>query len=90
MLTQLYPAVPKRQVAWLTVSLALHFIFLAWILHSPVPIFVAPSSVSKGQSGNSLTRIYFGGGAGVAPDKTKPKENRRAPNGTAAGEAGGG
>jgi TonB family protein len=73
MLTQLHPAVPKRQAAWLTVSLALHFIFLAWILHSPAPIFVAPSSISKGQSGNSLTRIYFGGDFGVAQEKPKPQ-----------------
>jgi len=73
MLTQLYPAVPKRQAAWLTVSLALHFMFLAWVLHSPAPIFVAPSSVSKGQSGSSLTRIYFGGDSGVAQDKPNPQ-----------------
>jgi len=73
MFTPLYPAVPKRQAAWLSVSLALHFVFLAWLLHSPAPIFVAPSSVVKGQSGSSLTRIYFGGDSGVSQEQPKPR-----------------
>jgi len=66
MFTQLYPAVPKRQATWLSVSLTLHFLFLVWLLHSPAPIFVAPSSVARGESGGALTRIYFGGDSGVA------------------------
>ena len=53
MFTQLHPAVPKRQATLLSVSLALHFLFLGWLLHSPAPIFVAPSSVAKGESGSS-------------------------------------
>lgn len=73
MFTQLHPAIPKRQLASLSVSLALHFVFLGWLLHSPAPIFVAPSSVMKGQSGNSLTRIYFGGDSGVSQEQPKPR-----------------
>jgi TonB family protein len=72
MFTQLYPAVPKRQATLLSVSLALHFLFLGWILQSPAPIFVAPSSVARGDSGAALTRIYFGGDSGVAQEQPKP------------------
>jgi len=73
MFTQLYPALPKRQATWLSVSLVLHFVFLGWILHSPAPIFVAPASVVRGQSGSAVTRIYFGGDSGVAQEQPKPR-----------------
>ena len=73
MFTPLDPAIPKRRVASLSVSLALHFVFLGWLLHSPAAIFVAPSSVVKGQSGGSLTRIYFGGDSGVSQEQPKPR-----------------
>jgi len=72
MFTQLYPAIPKRQATSLSVSLALHFLFLGWLVHSPAPIFVAPSSVVKGQSGSSVTRIYFGGDSGATQEQPKP------------------
>jgi TonB family protein len=73
MFTQLHPGIPKRQARLLSVSLALHFVFLGWLLHSPAPIFVAPSSVVKGQSGSSVTRIYFGGDFGVSQEQPKPR-----------------
>jgi TonB family protein len=73
MFTPLYPVIPKRQATSLSVSLALHFVFLGWLLHSPAPIFVAPSSVVKGQSGSSLTRIYFGGTSGGSLEQPKPR-----------------
>src|SRR5713226_6381319 len=79
MFTPLYPAIPKRQAAALSVSLALHFVFLGWLLHSPAPIFVAPSSVMRGQSGSSLTRIYFGGDSGVSQEQLKPRLTWRRP-----------
>jgi TonB family protein len=72
MFTQLYPAVPKRQATLLSVSLTLHFVFLGWLLQGPAPIFVAPSSVTRGDSGAALTRIYFGGDSGVAQEQPKP------------------
>jgi len=65
MFTPLYPAISKRQTAWLCSSLAAHFVFLAWILHSPAPLFVAPSAVVRGYSGSSMAPIYFGGYSGV-------------------------
>src|SRR5260370_1048518 len=51
MFSQLHPAAPKRQAASLSISLAIHLLFLGWLLHSPAPIFVAPLSVAKGESG---------------------------------------
>ena len=72
MFSPLDPAVPKRRATSLAVSLAAHFMFLAWILHSPAPIFVAPSSVVKGQTGGMVTRIYFGGDSGVSQEQPKP------------------
>lgn len=73
MFSQLHPGALNRQTTWLSVSLAVHFLFLGWILHSPAPIFVAPSSVARGQSGSSLTRIYFGGDSGVTQERPKPR-----------------
>jgi TonB family protein len=55
----------KRQAALQSLSLGVHFLFLVWVLHSPAPIFVAPSLVTKGDAGSSLTRIYFGGQTGI-------------------------
>jgi TonB family protein len=72
MFSQLHPAAPKRQAASLSISLAIHLLFLGWLLHSPAPIFVAPLSVAKGESGSSLTRIYFGGDSGVTQEQPKP------------------
>src|SRR2546427_6897631 len=83
MFTQLHPGTPKRQVTLLGVSLALHFLFLGWILHGPAPIFVAPSSVARGQSGSSLTRIYFGGDSGVSQERPKPRLTWQRPPKTA-------
>jgi TonB family protein len=73
MFAPLYPEVSKRRTGLLSVSLILHFVFLAWLLHSPAPIFVAQSSVVKGQSGSMVTRIYFGGDSGVAQEKPQPQ-----------------
>jgi TonB family protein len=73
MFTPLYSEVSKRRAGLLSASLILHFVFLGWLLHSPTPIFVAQSSVVKGQSGRMVTRIYFGGDSGVAQEKPKPR-----------------
>jgi len=66
MFAQSHYGAPKRQGRVVTLSLLLHMLFLGWILHSPKPIFVAPSEIVKGQGGSLLTRIYFGGQTGVA------------------------
>ncbi len=87
MFTQLHNGTPKRQITLLSISLALHLLFLGWMLHSPAPIFVAPSSVVRGQSGSSLTRIYFGGDSGVSQEKPKPRLTWQRPPKTARAHA---
>jgi len=66
MFAPLHFGAPRPQAKVVTVSLLFHMLFLGWILHSPKPIFIAPSEIAKGQGGSSLTRIYFGGQTGVA------------------------
>jgi TonB family protein len=79
MFAQFNFGIPKRQAALLAISLGLHFLFLGWVLHSPPPIFVAPSLVTKGDSGSSLTRIYFGGQTGVTQAHPAPHIFRHQP-----------
>jgi TonB family protein len=43
------------------VSVIVHCAFLAWLLHSPRPIFVAPSSVARGDGGTRVTRLHWPG-----------------------------
>ena len=59
MFAQLHPATGRRQ-RWLRLgSLAVHALLLAWILHSPEPQLLQPSSVAFGQNGSSVTRLYW-------------------------------
>jgi TonB family protein len=73
MFAQIHSGLSKRQTWLLGVSLTLHFAFLGWLLHSPTPIFVAPVSVVRGQSGDSVTRIYFGGRRGITQEHPNPQ-----------------
>ena len=77
MFTEINAQVPRRQATLLGASLAVHFLVLGWILHSPEPIFVAPQSIVKGVAGESLTRIYFGGHTGItqqqATNRVQPR-----------------
>lgn len=61
MFTQLNPPNPKRRPTILGGAVAAHLLFLAWILHSPAPIFVSPSSVMQGEHGAGLHYLYFPG-----------------------------
>jgi hypothetical protein len=59
MFAQLNPATARRQ-RWLrTGSLALHGAALAWLLRSPEPIRLNPSSVALGENGTSVSRLYW-------------------------------
>jgi len=58
MFAQLNPG-SSRQRRLLGASLALHGMFLAWLLHSPEPQLLNPSSVAFGSNGRVLTRLYF-------------------------------
>lgn len=42
-------------------STIVHCLFLAYLVHSPRPIFVAPSSVARGDSGTRVTRLFWPG-----------------------------
>jgi TonB family protein len=49
-------------------SLALHALFLAWLLHSPEPPLLSLNAVALGHNGRVLSRVYF-------PSKTPDDSN---------------
>jgi TonB family protein len=49
----------SRQRKVLTGSLALHGLFLAWLLHTPEPQLLMPSSVAIGRNGKVVAHLYF-------------------------------
>jgi TonB family protein len=59
MFSQLNSEESKTQPKVLAVSLALHGLVFAWLLHTPEPQLLNPSSVALGRNGKLLTRIYF-------------------------------
>jgi hypothetical protein len=59
MFAQLNPATAPRQLWLQTASLALHAAVLVWLLRSPEPIRLNPSSVAMGENGTSVTRLYW-------------------------------
>jgi TonB family protein len=66
----------KRRVSVTSASVALHGALLAWLLHAPEAIFVAPSSVRFGEPTGSVTQLYWPehpsdhGDAGAAQTKS--------------------
>lgn len=59
MFAQFNPATARRQ-RWLRMSsLVLHGAMFAWLLRSPEPIRLNPSSVALGENGTSVTRLYW-------------------------------
>jgi len=60
----------RNQDQWVSISILVHCLILTWLLHSPKPVFVAPSYVMKGQPGGALTRLYFGGATGVTQEQS--------------------
>jgi len=61
MFASITPMHPSKQRFAPHVSVIVHCAFLAWILHSPRPIFVAPASVARGDGGTRVTRLYWPG-----------------------------
>jgi TonB family protein len=59
MFAQLNPGISVRQRRVLAGSLTLHALLFAWLLHSPEPLLLTPSSVAMGRNGKVLTRLYF-------------------------------
>jgi TonB family protein len=59
MFEQLNPATARRQRRLLAVSVGVHAVILAWMLHAPEPKLLAPVSVAFGQNGKSVTRLFW-------------------------------
>jgi TonB family protein len=58
MFAQFTPATSVQR-RWLAVSLALHGLFFAWLLHPPEPRLLMPLSVALGRNGKVLTQLYW-------------------------------
>lgn len=59
MFAQLSSEKPTNQRKTLAISLALHGLLFAWLLHTPEPPLLNPSSIALGHNGKLLTRVYF-------------------------------
>jgi hypothetical protein len=59
MFQQLKPESASNDRALKIVSIAVHALALAWLLHAPEPRLLNPNSVAYGQSGTSVTRLYW-------------------------------
>lgn len=58
-------------------SLLFHAAVLAWILHSPAPRFIAPSSIVRGVHGGVVTQLYWPASpSGNRPSLTPPNSTR--------------
>jgi len=55
---QLNPGKPTRRRV-LAVSLVLHGMLFAWLLHSPEPQLLMPASVAIGHNGKVVSHLYF-------------------------------
>jgi hypothetical protein len=58
MFGQLNPGT-SRQRRVLAGSLALHGLLFAWLLHSPEPQLLMPSSIALGRNGKVIAHLYF-------------------------------
>ena len=69
----------SRHARPLYLSTASHLVLLIWILHSPPPLFIAPSFVPAGRNGTSVTTLYWTGAAdqAQASSQSKKAEHRR-------------
>lgn len=70
----MFNAVPTSKPYIVYASVVLHCLLLAWWVKSPSPIFVAPSSVSAGEYGTSVTRLYWYGPQSAQQPETLPSK----------------
>jgi TonB family protein len=59
MFAQLNAGKSTRQRGVLATSVALHGLLFAWLLHSPEPQLLNPTSVAPGHNGKVVTQLYF-------------------------------
>jgi protein TonB len=79
MFQQLDDHAAKRRLRATHVSLALHGALLAWLLHSPAAIFVAPASVRFGLASGSVTQLYWPAHPSDHGDATAPGKHAEPP-----------
>lgn len=65
----------KGQQRVLATSIALHGLLFAWLLHTPEPQLLNPSSIALGHNGKLLTRVYF---PTDSPDDSTTSSSHRA------------
>lgn len=75
MFTQINLRTATRQRRALAASLALHALLLGWLLHSPEPQLINPTSIAVGRNGRVLTQIYW---PTQAPDDSTTASSDRA------------
>jgi len=63
----------RRQRRLVGLSLAFHALFVGWLLHSPAPRLLMPSSVALGENGTSVTRLYW-------PSRTRDDSSGSSPD----------
>jgi TonB family protein len=56
-------------------SVAIHCLALAWLLHSPAPAFISPSSIQQGENGQAITKIYWTQSSSSAEQRTLEKQH---------------
>ena len=59
MFTQLNSAPSRNSRSVIAVSLALHGLLFAWLLHTPEPQLLTPVSIAMGRNGKVLTQLYW-------------------------------
>jgi TonB family protein len=75
MFGQINPKLPETSRRVMAASFALHGLLIAWLLHTPEPRLLNPSSVALGRNGKLLTKIYF---PTQSPDDTATSSPDRA------------
>ena len=59
MFAQLHSGSPGSQRRVLAVSLTLHSLIFAWLLHAPEPQLLMPVSITRGHNGKVVTQLYW-------------------------------
>jgi TonB family protein len=59
MFAQLNPSVSTKRRTALAVSLVLHGLLFAWLLHTPEPQLLMPTAVAIGHNGKVVTQLYW-------------------------------
>jgi TonB family protein len=75
MFTQLNSGTSKSQRKALAGSLVLHGLLFGWLLHTPEPQLLNPTSVVLGQNGKVLTQLYW---PSQSPDDSSTNSSDRA------------